>query len=127
MAAERQPPRGKLVAGLDGVAFNSVWSEGRTAPNGQREVSTPAGCTRHLCDGKVGQWKQTLQRHLQYPINRVRLHQLNRRTGLLGYGVLWNHSPEQPLTHAAVQHTVSIALLFDILHRARAAGPSVAL
>jgi hypothetical protein len=46
---------------------------------------------------------------------------------LLGYGVFWNHSPEQPLTHAAVQHTVSIALLCELFHRARAAGPSVAL
>jgi hypothetical protein len=54
---------------------------------------------------------------------RVQLHQLSRAIGLFGYGVFWNHSPEQPLTHAAVQHTVSIALLCEILHRARAAGP----
>ena len=63
VAAERQPPRGQLVAGLDGVAFCPLGPEKRTTPDGQREVPTPAGCARHLCDGKV-EWLRPIRVHI---------------------------------------------------------------
>jgi hypothetical protein len=54
--------RRELVAGLDGMAFCRPGPKERTT-HGQREVPTPAGCARHLCDGKV-EWLRPIRGHI---------------------------------------------------------------
>ena len=59
VAAECDAPRGKLVAGLGGVAFGALGSEKCAAPDRQREISAIAGCAWHLCPGKIG-WLRSI-------------------------------------------------------------------
>src|SRR5215213_1450175 len=104
MVAERQAPRGQLVAQLDRLALHPIGRERRAPDDGRFPAPALARCAGHLCSGKIGSCSTG---GTTGPSNPVTHDRLNLRTGPMRRAC---SPPELSTTVAAFACDVRLAM-----------------